>query len=185
MKRIQQGIGGIPENKRAANHVERTPALAAKISFQRNGFAGNKNGVGGHGFQIYGVNHAGIERICFPRRIRGADPSILAGLQFLRVLLRRGPPFAVEGCKRDASPAQPLVSNRLAGLHAHDYRGILFDFADLTEFHAFGETGHERGIEAGAPKVPGIEAREAEKQHATENDGSGSHAESRKAQSAI
>jgi len=43
------------------------------------------------------------------------------------------------------SPAQPVVGNRLAGLYAHDDRGILFDLADLTELDVSGETGHQEG----------------------------------------
>src|SRR5260370_20835134 len=117
--------------------------------------------------------------------MRRGDPSSRCGVQVLRFLFRGRPAFAVECRKRDASLPQWVVSNRLAGLHAHAYRRILLDLADLTEFHALGEAGHERGIEAGASKVPGIETRQAEKQHAAENDGSRSHAESRKAQSAI
>src|SRR5712692_7447993 len=185
VKGIQQGIRGIPENISSANRRERVAVFAVEISFERNDLAGNENSVGGQGLEVNGVDHSRLRRICFPRYIRGANPAVIIRLQFLRIVLRGAPPSAVEGRKRDAPPAQPVVTNRLARLYAHDDRGILFDFADLTEFDVFRETGHEGGTEAGPAEVAGAETREKEKKHAADNDGSAGHAESGKTQRTI
>src|SRR5258708_11660323 len=185
VKGFQQGISRIPENISAANRVERIAVFAVEISFERDDSAGNENGVGGYGFKVDGVDHSRVGRIPFLRGISRVNPATIARVQFLCAAIHGAPPPAVESRKRDAPPAQPVVSNRFSCLYAHDHRGILFDLADLTKLDVSRETGHERGAEAGAAEVPGAETREKEKQHATQNDGSRRHAESRKTKRAI
>ena len=149
----------------AAPRGGRVSAFAGKIAAKTGDFAGNENSIGGQWLKVHGVKHARLMRIgC---RIRGINPAILTRLQSLRVVLRGGPPPAIESRKRDAPPAQPVVTNRFSCLYAHDHCGILFDLADLTELDVFRETGHERGVEAGAAEIPGAETRKKEKQHAT------------------
>src|SRR2546421_938036 len=181
---IQKRAGGIPKDRSAAHHSKRVSAFAGKISTKTSDPSGDENSIGGKRFEVYGVEHARIMRIRLGCRIRG-NPAILFGLQLFRLVIRRSPPPPVKGRERDAPPAQPVVIHRLTRLHAHYYCRIPFDFADLTELDVFGEAGHKRRAEAGAAEISGAETRKKEKQHATKDDGSDRHAQSRKTQRAI
>ena len=184
VERIQKRTGGIPKDRSAAHRGKRVSAFTGKISAKTSDSPGDENGIGGKRFEVYGVEHARIMRIGLGCRIRG-NPPILFGLQFFRLVIRRSPPPPVKGRERNAPPAQPVVTDWLTRLHAHYYCGIPFDFADLTELDVFGEAGHKRRAEAGAAEISGAETRKKEKQHATKDDGSDRHAQSRKTQRAI
>src|SRR6266566_1215440 len=102
----------------------------------------------------------------------------------LRLLMESGgvPPSPTR--KGNPSPAQPVVSNRLPRLHAHDHGGVLLDLADFTQLHIIGEAAHQRGTEAGAAQITGAKARKKEKQRTSQEDGSCGHTQSGQTQRA-
>src|SRR6266566_1215442 len=102
----------------------------------------------------------------------------------LRVGLGGTPPLSIKSRKSNPSPAQPVVSNRLPRLHAHDHGGVLLDLADFTQLHIIGEAAHQRGTEAGAAQITGAKARKKEKQRTSQEDGSRGHTQSGQTQRA-
>ena len=113
------------------------------------------------------------------------NPAIGLHSKYLRGARAGTPTLPVKGGQRDASPAQPFVSDWLASLHAHHDLGAFLDLADLAQLDVVREPGHQRWAEADAAQIAGLEPREEEKEHASEQDGSDSHAKRGKTQRAV
>src|SRR5437870_1851208 len=154
---------------------------AAEVSLERQESSRNENRIRGYRLEENGVADRLSESVLVLCRLRRANPAIPAWLKPLRPDRAGTPAFSVKLRQCDASPPQPFVSNRLAGLYAHDQCLAFLDFSNLAQLNILGETGHERRTEAGASEVAGVESRKEEEKRASQKNGAHGHAERRKA----